>query len=93
MSLYERVVKIIESMQNIESDAAAIDTLVFELRPLLRAQGVLFPVHVTQAVRIDNLVDYIMIYIYLLTIEIWVKIYKDDTTSIYIYPIQRCECG
>jgi hypothetical protein len=90
MSLYEKIIKTIDSILSIESDAAAIDTLVFELRPLLRGQGVFFPIHEVQAVRIDKSNNDIIIEIFLQSIEIWVKIYKDGYVNASIYPILNC---
>lgn len=93
MSLYEKIMKTIDMMKNIESDAAAIETLYFELKQSLRDRGIYFMAHDIQAIEIYRDDEYIVIEFYLNTIEIWIKIYRDGYIDTNIYPIHRCECG
>jgi hypothetical protein len=85
---------VIDILNSIESDAAAIDTLYFELKPLLRVRerGIFFPVHTVQAVRIDKDENNIIIEIFLETIEIWIKITREYVDA-HIYPLFQCDCS
>jgi hypothetical protein len=88
MSLYERVVKIVENNND------NIDELYDELKALLASENkrILFPRGAIQAVEIYQDADCIIIQFYLLSVEVWVKI-KKDYVNAQIYPIQKCECG
>jgi sortase (surface protein transpeptidase) len=91
MSLYEKIAKIIENNN--------IDELYNELKALLSTENnkkdkkVFFKQQALQAIEVYRDDDCVIIELYLTSISIWIKIYKDDSTSIYIYPTQRCECG
>jgi hypothetical protein len=87
MSLYEKVLEIAASKD--------IDGLYNELGSLLADQNrrILIPKQSIQAVEIYQDIDYVMLVMYLVTVEVVIKIYKDDTISMQIYYLYRCDCG
>jgi len=92
MSLYERVVKAIESIKSIEPEAA-IEILYRELTHLLSGKGIFFPVRKVQVVRVDDLGDYVIIEVFLESVEVWVKIRKDGSVDASIYAtLYQCVC-
>jgi len=87
MSLYEKVLGVVASKD--------IDGIYNELVPLLADQNrrILIPKQSIQAAEIYQDDDYVIIVMYLITVEVVIKVYKDDSISIYIYPLHRCDCG
>lgn len=87
MSLYEEAKRLADSSYSFE-------TLCHKVAKLLGQDNVYIAVDDVQAIWINKYEDHITITIYLISIEVYVKIYKDDN-RIYtsIDPIISCECG
>ena len=87
MSLYNEVEKLINSSYGFER-------LCYKVVNLLSRGNIYISVEDIQAVWFNRFEDHVTIAIYLGSIEINVRIYKDDD-KIYVsvYPLFRCECG
>lgn len=91
----EKTIALIKEIKTIDSNALAIEMLVKGLRDILREKGIYFAPFDVQLVNITHKKDvdgeYVIIDIYLHTVEVWVKI-TEDYVSTSIYPLVRCEC-
>lgn len=87
MSLYDEAMRLVNSHYSFEA-------IRYKVANILERENVYIAVGDIQAIMFNEFEDHITITIYLRTIEVNARIYKDDD-RIYtsIYPIQRCECG
>jgi hypothetical protein len=93
MSIYERIMKAIERFPQTLPGESFGEVLSVLERYLRQEKGLLLSYGAVQAMYIDQSDDYMVIEIYLRSIEIWIKIYKEGHTDVSIYPLLRCECG
>ena len=92
-SLYEEITKAIKKIPDQLTEEAIGEIFGIIERYLKEEKRALLSFRAVQAIDIHQSDDYIIIDIYLVTIEVWVKIYKDGYVDVSVYPIQRCECG
>jgi predicted lipid-binding transport protein (Tim44 family) len=86
MNLYEEAMKLINSSYSFE-------ILRYKVAKMLEKDDIYISADDIQAIWVNKYEDHITIAVYLRSIEINVRIYKDDT-RIYtsIYPLLKCEC-
>ena len=87
MSIYDEVEKLFSSSYSYER-------LCYKVVNLLSRGNIHIFAKSIQAIWFNKYEDHITVAIYLRTVEVNVRIYKDDN-KIYtsIYPLFRCECG
>jgi len=92
MSLYGEITKAIQKIPDMLTEEAIGEIFGIVERYLKQEKRSLLSFRAVQAIDIHRSDEYVIIIIYLVTVEAWIKIYRDDTVSVSIYPLIKCEC-